>query len=114
MSADIEDITPVERNNVILKNMVKELCIQYPDHVSTKQKPQRPNFNRDSLTDDITRIIKEASIDIETFKYKIDGLNEKNKHDDHSGLNPKMVKKCQETGLWLFIYSTHLDTKDFL
>jgi len=97
-----------------IQDMVKELCIRYPDHVSTKQKPQRPNFNRDSLTDNITRIIKEASIDVETFKYKIDGLNEKNKHEDQSSLNPKMVKKCQETGLWLFIYSTHLDTKDFL
>jgi hypothetical protein len=97
-----------------IQEFIKEICIRHPDHVSTKQKCQRPNFNRDNLTDQIVRIIKEANIDIDTFKYKIEELNEKYKHEDHSKLNPQMVKKCEKSGMWIFIHSTHLDTKDFL
>lgn len=97
-----------------IQDIVKELCTTYPSHLSTKQRCQRPNFNRDNLTDQIIRIIKEASIDMDTFKSKLQELNEKNKNDDHAKHNPQMVKKCVESGLWLFIHSTHLDTKDFL
>ena len=97
-----------------IQDIVKELCTKYPEHVSKTQKCQRPNFNRDNLTDQITRVIKEASIDIETFKDKLEELNEKNKTTDHSKVGAHMVKKCEKSGLWLFIHSTHLDTKDFL
>jgi hypothetical protein len=57
-----------------IQDIVKELCATYPAHVSTKQRCQRPNFNRDNLTDQIVCVMKEASIDIDTFKAKLQEL----------------------------------------
>ena len=99
---------------VDIQDFVKQFCTEHPEHVSPKPKCQRPHFNRDVFTDEITRIIKETGIDVPTFRDRLQKLNEKNKHSDHSKLSEAIRKKCEKSGLWLFIHSTHLDTKDFV
>lgn len=97
-----------------IQDLVKQICVAHPEHVSPKPKCQRPNFNRDVFTDEITNIIKETGIDVPTFQSKLQVLNDRNKHSDHSKLSEAIRKKCEKSGFWIFAYKMRLDTKDFL
>ena len=97
-----------------IRKAVEDFCVTYKTHKSTSSNPQRPNFNRDKLTDEFYRIIKENSITLDTLVQK---LTEYNKHlslIDHSKLPTKVVEKCSASGLWLFAKTSKLNETEFL
>lgn len=93
-----------------IETLVREFCENYADHVSPAKRPQRPNFNRDQLTDEFTRIMREEKLTPSEFAEWITeqnrkaSLNEKEK----SKLSDKVRTKCEQTGLWLFAWSSSL------
>jgi len=97
-----------------LKAAVDEFCETYKKHKVNSNKPQRPNFNRDTVMDEFYRIIKETNIDVEEFVKRLCKYNRKLLMKDKTGLSPKIVEKCTESGLWLFAWSSKLDAKEFV
>lgn len=81
---------------------------QYPTHVSNTGRPQRPNFNRDKLFEDLYRIHKERSLPVDALVDMLDKKNAECANRDSSKLSPKIVEKCKASGLWLFAHDTSL------
>jgi len=97
---------------VEIEELVSEFRKRFPDHVSPSARPIRPNFNRDKLTDEISRLQKELSIPVSQLKSKIYELNERLSSQDKSKLTDSIKKKCEKSGFWLFAWSTTISTKE--
>jgi hypothetical protein len=97
-----------------IRKAVDDFCVTYKSHKSTANNPQRPNFNRDKLTDEFYRIIKEHGVTLDVLVQKLTDHNKRLSLMDHSKLPTKIVEKCSRSGLWLFAISSVLNEKDFL
>jgi hypothetical protein len=97
-----------------LKVAVDAFCETYKKHKVSTNKPQRPNFNRDIVMDEFYRTIKELHIDVEEFIKRLCQHNRRLMLKDKSGLSQKTIEKCNESGLWLFAWSSKLDAKDMI
>jgi hypothetical protein len=86
---------------------------KYPTHETTSARPQRPNFNRDVLTDQITRIQAETGITVKELVARMEELNETYSEQNTSKLSQKIIDKCETSGLWLFAWNSSLSPKDF-
>lgn len=80
----------------------------YPSHVSNNGRPNRPNFNRDKLSEDLYRLHKEHSLPMDALIDALETKNEEIKNRSHTKLSPKILEKCTASGLWLFAYETTL------
>jgi hypothetical protein len=107
----------VAETEVTLKLEVEALVTsfrkKYPTHETASGRPQRPNFNRDGLTDQLTRIQQETCITVSELEKRLIELNERYSRQDTSKLSQKIVEKCQSSGMWLFAWSSSLSSKDF-
>lgn len=97
-----------------LRSVVDDFCTAYKSHKVSSGKPQRPNFNRDNLTDDLYRIIKENNIGIEKLMDRLADYNRQLTTKDKSKLTDKIIQKCSQSGLWIFAWSSRLNEKEFL
>lgn len=97
---------------VELEDAVAEFRKKYASMESTSGKPQRPNYNRDKLTDELLRLQKELVIPVDELMTRIYALNEYYSGNDKSKLSEKMRQKCENSGLWLFAWSSSIPTKD--
>ena len=95
-----------------LEDAVAEFRKKYSSMESTSGRPQRPNYNRDRLTDEITRLQKELVVPVGELMSRIYALNEYYGGNDKSKLTEKMRQKCEASGLWLFAWSSSIATKD--
>ncbi len=86
---------------------------KYPSHETTSARPQRPNFNRDVLTDQITRIQSETGITVKEIITRLEELNAKYAQQDKAKLSQKIIDKCEMSGLWLFAWNSSLSSKEF-
>lgn len=105
------DATAKEKIVEYVKDMAS---FKYKAFVSTSARPNRPQFNRDTLVQDITRIWKDIGCPVDTLLRAITTLNEKYKDAefgmDHSKIkSSKIVEKCTKGGLWLFAFDTSLN-----
>lgn len=95
-----------------IQRVVDDFCITYKKARVNTNKPQRPNFNRDGLTSELTRIIREVNIPLAEVIRRLEIINrDLIINGDRTQLTPKIIAKCQETGLWLFAWSSKLDTE---
>lgn len=94
-----------------LRKAVDQFCETYKKHKVTSNKPQRPNFNRDILMDEFYRLLKELNIDVEELIKRLCKYNRCLMMSDRSTLSQKIIDKCNESGLWLFAWSSRLDAK---
>lgn len=97
-----------------LKVAVDDFCETYKKHRVSTNKPQRPNFNRDGVMDEFYRVIKELNIDVEEFIKRLCKYNRRLMMKEKTGLSQKIIDKCNESGLWLFAWSSKLDAKEFV
>jgi hypothetical protein len=109
------DFDAVTREKII--NFVKGWTVKYKAFISTSARPNRPQFNRDVLTQEITTLWKEFNCPIEKLLKAIETLNDEYGHEnfrfDHSNIkSPKILEKCKKGGLWLFAIHTSLVKKD--
>jgi hypothetical protein len=97
---------------VELEDAVAEFRKKYSSMESTSGRPQRPNYNRDKLTDEFTRLQKELVIPVGELMSRLYALNDKYAANNTSKLPPKTRQKCEASGLWLFAWSASIPTKD--
>lgn len=114
-SVSVPDLYVVETESSL--KMEIEQCVasfrkKYPKNETASERPQRPNYNRDGLTDQITRIQKETGLTMKEMGERLDALNTKYSEQSRAKLSPSIVEKCEKTGLWLFAWSTVLSGKE--
>jgi hypothetical protein len=97
---------------VEMEDAVAQFRKKYSSMESTSGKPQRPNYNRDKLMDELMRLQKELVIPVGELMNRLYGLNEAYSNKDKSKLSEKMRQKCENSGLWLFAWSSSIPTKD--
>lgn len=97
-----------------LREAIDDFCEVYKKHKVSTNKPQRPNFNRDILMDEFYRIIKELNIDVEEFIKRLSRYNRRLLTKDKTGLSKKIIEKCNESGLWIFAWTSKLDAKEII
>jgi len=104
-------------NNVkiMITELVKKITEQWPKHQSGSKKPQRPNFNRDNLTEKLDDILKKKCIDdmdnIDSIWNRILQLNKlyKDFYKDNVDISQKIMKKCNKNDCYLFLKEFTLD-----
>lgn len=107
-SISVPDLYVVENDATVRLNIetaVAEFRQKYPTHESPTARPQRPNFNRDKLTDELFRLQKEKMMSIPDLMIRIYDRNEQLSRADRSGISENTIKKCLASGLWLFAWS---------
>lgn len=104
----------VEVNIDSLRKIVDDFCNAYKSHKVSSAKPQRPNFNRDNLTDDLYRIMKDHKITPDTLVTKLTEYNRMLSMKEKTRLSEKIIEKCSISGLWLFAWNTKLNESEFL
>jgi hypothetical protein len=106
----IRDINKDKKD--IIENIVNKWNVKYKSHFSSKDKPNKPNVNRDRFIDFLDKVYEKYQI-MEENKYvleqKLDQLNTKilyelNDLPKKKQLSYKIYEKCNETGCYLFIY----------
>ncbi len=105
------DATAKEKIVEYVKDMSS---FKYKAFVSTSGRPNRPQFNRDMLVQDITKVWKDIGCPIIMVLKAIDSLNNAYKDEKfgmvHSKIkSTKILEKCSKGGLWLFAVDTNLN-----
>jgi len=91
-------------------------CKKHREFVSTNGKPKRPQFNRDTFTDEIYSIACDRKLKIGTLLEAITSLNEDyiadvrmRPTDKAMGGSKTIKEKCEKHGLWLFAETGRLN-----
>lgn len=92
-----------------LKQFVDTFCRNYKKLQVSSNRPQRPNFNRDMVTEELYRILKEKKWSLDELTQNLTNLNREMSMRDKSRLSPKILQKCEESGLWLFAWSSKIE-----
>lgn len=102
-----ESVTEAFTNDV--RRIVDDFCKNFKKLKVNSGRPQRPNFNRDMLTDEFTRVMREQKTTPAEFETWITEQNQRLSLRDRTGLPDKVVKKCEESGLWLFAWNSKIE-----
>jgi hypothetical protein len=111
----VPDLYVTENHYAVRENIekaVQEFRKKYPSMESSSGRPQRPNFNRDKLTDELFRLHKELGISIEDLMVKLNSLNDTLKVSDKSKLSDSIKQKCEKSGLWLFAWNSSINMRN--
>jgi hypothetical protein len=114
-SVSVPDLYVVETESslkVEIEDFVKWFKKEYPSHETASERPQRPNYNRDGLTDQISRLQKETGLTMKDLAERLNALNAKYADQSKAKLSAKILEKCEKTGLWLFAWSTAISAKE--
>jgi hypothetical protein len=96
-----------------LTEMRDTFCETYKSLKVTTGRPNAPNFNSEKILDEFLRIIQERKLSPSEFWTRLMRLNTIMSTRDRKKLTPKIIEKCERSGLWLFAWSRVLDAKDF-
>ena len=115
MSVSVPELYIVEHYHSLkieIMELVSWYCKKYRDHEVSSARPNRPNFNRDRLTDLITRLQKETGLSVTDLAERLATLNRVYETSPKTKMETKIFEKCQKSGLWLFSWSTTLSAMD--
>jgi hypothetical protein len=96
-----------------LRVAVKDFCKKYASLKATTGRPQRPSFNESIITDEFLKVTRDNKISVAEMLVRLDKVNVRLAAKDKKKLSEKIIEKCEKSGLWLFAYDTHLNSKDF-
>jgi len=102
----IRDIAKEKRD--IIENLTNKWQTKYPGHFSSNNKPNKPNINRDRFIDLLEKIYKKYNINENNkglLKEVLERANWNISINIPLRLSQTIIKKCKESGCWLFIYS---------
>ena len=77
-------------------------------------RPRAPNFNYNMIYDEFHRLMKETKLSPDVLYDKLMRLNTQMASRDRKKLTPKIIEKCERSGLWLFAWSRVLDGKELV
>jgi len=95
-----------------LRKAVDAFCENYKTLKVPTGRPQRPNFNRDMITDEFYRMTQELKLSVPELMDRLMTLNAKLRERDKKKLTEKVIAKCESSGLWLFAWSNKLNAAD--
>jgi len=95
-----------------LRKAVDAFCENYKMLKVPTGRPQRPNFNRDMITDEFYRMTQELKIGVPELMDRLAKLNAKLRSRDRGKLPDKVIAKCEASGLWLFAWSAKLNSAE--
>jgi hypothetical protein len=108
------DVDATEKNKIT--KFVADWCVKYKAFVSTSARPNRPQFNRDTFTQELTRLWKKFECPADTLLSAVERLNSAYANellgDRNKIKSENILKKCKVGGLWLFAFDTTLSAKD--
>lgn len=107
----------IEADNVVresIRNAVDMFCKNYKEHKVNSKNPHRPNFNRDVFCDDFYRIMTEKDMGVEELMSKLTRLNQEMMNRNKDDLPEKVISKCEKSGLWLFAWSSRLNSMELV
>jgi len=90
-------------------DLVRDYEMKYKQFLSTSARCHAPNFNRDTLTDNIYNIFLsfDKTVSIQQIQKLLDQLNFEYGHGrmcrPHSMYKQHLVEKCKKYNMWLFI-----------
>ncbi len=93
----------------IIEKVVDNLCKTFPQYKSASKTPQRPNFNKDSVTELLFQYLRDKDVTkltVSDLWNKILDVNmayAKGKHITHSKYSKTMLNKCRKFGCYLFL-----------
>lgn len=103
-----------------IHELITRICQKFPDFVSTAAKPNRPQFNRDALAQEIYELWSDTFAKEQTVASIEKGLVTLNRtyHEDlgsyprlASRKHPRIAEKCEKHRFWLFAESGHINRK---
>jgi hypothetical protein len=97
-----------------LRELTDGFCKNYASCKVNSNRPQHPNFNRDMVSDEFYRIMKETNLSVNEFTNRLTQVNRDMSMRDRRKLSAKVIEKCEKSGLWLFAWSSKLNAKDFV
>ena len=106
----VSDDSPVDFNEVL--RIRNEFCEKYKALKSTSKNCHAPSFNSDSVLDEFARVMKENKISATELWNRLMHLNSAMAMRDRKKLTPKVIEKCEKTGLWLFAWGRTLSEKE--
>jgi hypothetical protein len=77
-------------------------------------RPRAPNFNYDMIYDEFHRLMKETKLSPDVLYDKLMRLNTQMASRDRKKLTPKIIEKCERSGLWLFAWSRQLNASELV
>jgi hypothetical protein len=102
----IRDVVKEKRD--IIENLTNKWQTKYKSHFSSNNKPNKPNINRDRFIDLLEKIYNKYNIN-ENNKNLLEEVLERANWNISVNvplkLSETIVKKCKDSGCWLFIYS---------
>lgn len=102
----IRDVVKEKRD--IIENVANNWQVKYRSHFSSNNKPNKPNINRDRFIDLLEQIYNKYNIN-ENNKNLLEEVLERANWNISVNIPLKLsetiVKKCKDSGCWLFIYS---------
>jgi hypothetical protein len=95
-----------------IQDFVNKLGLRFKAFLSPNARPNRPNFNKEVLSENISQIWKMLGCSVKDLVEAIEKVNYKYSTQDHSDIkSPKIIEKCAVGGLWLFAVDTQLNHK---
>ncbi len=108
------DVDATEKQKIT--KFVADWCVKYKAFVSTSGRPNRPQFNRDTFTQELTRLWKKFECPVDMLLGAVERLNSayaEELYGDRSKIKSEnILKKCKAGGLWLFAFDTSISSKD--
>lgn len=101
-----------------IEHWVAYFCKKYHARMSTSMKCQKPNFNRDLLTQNVYDLQKDLECDTGTLLRHLEKLNTLYANDktgrkmDKKSLSVQVLDGCKTSGLWLFAKSRTIPLGD--
>jgi hypothetical protein len=97
----------VKERKEVIENIVKIWQTKYKSHFSSSIKPNIPNINRDRFIDLLDKLYDKYDIKSETqyvLEDALENMNEHIKNNIPKKLSELIIKKCNETGCYLFLF----------
>lgn len=95
------------------REYIQSLALQWQNdfksHFSSSAKPNRPNINRDRFMDVLDAVYDKYHLTEETkekLKQTLERVNQHISQNIPKKLSVSIREKCEESGCWLFLYST--------
>jgi hypothetical protein len=108
----VSEDTGIDTGDLI--QMRNDFCALYPLLKVNSSRPNAPNFNSDMILDEFHRLMKETKLTPNDLWDKLIHLNQQMSTRDRKKLTPKIIEKCERSGLWLFAWSRRLNASELV
>ena len=108
----VSEETGIDTGDLI--QMRNDFCIMFKLAKVTTGRPNAPNFNSDMILDEFHRLMKETKLSPNDLWDRLMRLNQQMSTRDRKKLTPKIIEKCERSGLWLFAWSRRLNASELV